>query len=64
MVISTRSDQPYQPSFDKVADRERNRVERLIGQHKQDRRIATCYEKREANSLALVALGMTILWLT
>ncbi len=43
---------------------ERNKVERLIGRLKQYRRIATRYEKRAANYLAMVTLGMTMLWLT
>ena len=63
-VIPTRRDQPRQPGFDKVAYRERNRVERLIGRLKQFRRIATRYEKRAANYLAMVTLGMAMLWLT
>jgi transposase len=62
--IPTRKDQPRQPGFDKAAYRERNRVERLIRRLKQYRRIATRYEKRATNYLAMVALGMTMLWLT
>ena len=63
-VIPSRKDQPRQPDFDKAAYRERNKVERLIGRLKQYRRIATRYEKRAANYLAMVTLGMTMLWLT
>lgn len=63
-VIPTRKDQPRQLDFDKAAYRERNKVERLIGRLKQYRRIATRYEKRAANYLAMVTLGMTMLWLT
>ena len=63
-VIPTRKDQPRQPDFDKAAYRERNRVERLINRLKQYRRIATRYEKRATNYLAMVTLGMTMLWLT
>lgn len=63
-VIPTRKDQPRQPNFDKAAYRERNKVERLIGRLKQYRRIATRYEKRAANYLAMVTLAMTMLWLT
>ncbi|GEL44864.1 hypothetical protein MEX01_54550 [Methylorubrum extorquens] len=48
-VIPARKDQPRQPSFDKVAYRERNKVERLINRLKQCRRIATRYEKRATN---------------
>jgi transposase len=37
-------------------------VERLINRLKQFRRIATRYEKRAANYLAMVAVGMILLW--
>jgi transposase len=40
-VNPSRSDQPRQRSFDKVADRERNRVERTIHRLKGFRRVAT-----------------------
>lgn len=63
-MIPTRKDQPPQLDFDKAAYRERNKVERLIGRLTQYRRIATRYEKRAANDLAMVTLGMTMLWLT
>lgn len=63
-VIPTRKDQPRQPDFDKAAYRKRNKVERLINRLKQYRRIATRYEKRATNYLAMVTLGMTMLWLT
>jgi len=38
-------------------------IERLINRLKQFRRIATRYEKRAANYLAMVNLGMIMLWL-
>ncbi|KQO45502.1 hypothetical protein ASF08_23390 [Methylobacterium sp. Leaf85] len=60
-VIPSRKDQLRQPGFDKAAYRERNKVERLIGRLKQYRRIATRYEKRAANYLVMVTLGMTML---
>lgn len=63
-VFPTREDQPRQPDFDKAAYRERNKVERLIVRLKQYRRIASRYEKRATNYLAMVTLGMTMLWLT
>lgn len=50
--------------MDKGAYRERNKVERLINRLKQYRRIATRYEKRATNSLAMVTLGMAMLWLS
>ena len=62
-VIPTRKDQRSQPNFDRKAYRERNKVERLINRLKQFRRIATRYEKRAANYLAMVNIGMIMLWL-
>ena len=62
-VIPSKSNQRRQPHFDRVAYRRRNRVERLINRLKQFRRIATRYEKRAANYLAMVHIGMLLLWL-
>lgn len=62
-VIPTRKGERLQPNFDKAAYRQRNRVERLINRLKQFRRIATRYEKRAANYLAMVHLAMIMLWL-
>jgi transposase len=62
-VIPSKSDQRRQPDFDRAAYRRRNRVERLINRLKQFRRIATRYEKRAANYLAMVTIGMILLWL-
>src|SRR4051794_41761195 len=62
-VIPTRKDQPRQRNFDRQAYRLRNQVERLINRLKQARRIATRYEKRGENYLAMVHIGMILLWL-
>ena len=62
-VIPSKSNQRRQPRFDRVAYRARNRVERLINRLKQFRRIATRYEKRAANYLAMLHIGMIVLWL-
>ena len=62
-VIPSKSDQRRRPGFDRAAYRRRNRVERLINRLKQFRRIATRYEKRAANYLAMVHIGMLLLWL-
>ena len=60
----SRSDQPRQRSFNKVADRERNRVERTIKRLKGFRRVATRYEKRDVNYLAMVTIAaIVLLWL-
>jgi transposase len=42
---------------------ERNRVERFINRPKQRRRVATRYEKRACNSLAMVTLAAIRIWL-
>jgi transposase len=62
-IIPTRRDQPRNPHFDRAAYRERNRVERLINRLKQFRRVATRYEKRAANYLAMVTIAAILLWL-
>jgi transposase len=49
--------------FNKQFYRLRARVEQLINRLKQFRRIATRYEKRADNYLAMVTLGAILLWL-
>jgi transposase len=49
--------------FDHALYRARNQVERLINRLKQFRRVATRYEKRAANYLAMVTLGAILVWL-
>jgi transposase len=62
-TIPTRKDQRRLPHFDRVLYRTRNLVERLINRLKQFRRVATRYEKRVANYLAMLSLAAIILWL-
>ncbi len=62
-MIPGKSNQRRQPGFDRAACRRRNWVERLINRLKQFRRIATRYEKRAANYLAMLTIGMSLLWL-
>ena len=62
-VIPSKSNQRRQPLFDRAAYRRRNAIERLINRLKQWRRIATRYEKRAANYLAMITFGMILLWL-
>jgi transposase len=57
-VIPTRKDQRANPRFDKAIYRRRNIVERLVGWLKENRRLATRYEKLALNYLALVKLAM------
>jgi transposase len=49
--------------FDSALYRERNQVERLINRLKQFRRVATRYEKRAANYVAMVILAAITVWL-
>lgn len=62
-VIASRRDQPRSATFDRELYRSRNVVERLINRLKQYRRVATRYEKRAANYLAMVTLAAVRLWL-
>ena len=57
-MIPTRKDQRRLAIFDREAY-----LERLINRMKQFRRIATRYEKRAANYLAMVIIVMIVLWL-
>lgn len=49
--------------FHRALYRGRNQVERLINRLEQFRRVATRYEKRAANYLAMVTLAAIMLWL-
>lgn len=49
--------------FDQEAYRERNRIERAFNRLKQFRRIATRYEKRAENYLAMLTLAAIMIWL-
>ena len=49
--------------FDHRTYRERSRIERLVNQLKQARRIATRYEKRAAHYVAMLILAGLRLWL-
>jgi len=62
-VQDHKSHERPEPTFDGAADRERNRVERLIGRLKQFRRIATRYEKRATNDLVMITVAAILLWL-
>ena len=48
--------------FDKEIYRQRNRVERLFNRFKQNRRLATRYEKRATNYLAMWQIAAILMW--
>jgi transposase len=73
-VIPERKDQKEQrkqkgsrggrpPKFEQELYRQRNWVERCVNRLKQWRRIATRYEKRAQNYLALLTIAATMIWL-
>jgi transposase len=62
-VIPTKSNERQDPAFDREAYRLRNRIERLVNRLKQFRRIATRYEKRAVNYLAMIHIAAVLLWL-
>ncbi len=62
-VIPTKKNERRSARFDKAAYRERNIVERTINRLKQFRRVATRYEKRAVNYLAMVTIAAILLWL-
>jgi transposase len=62
-VIPRRTNEPPQRSFDRAAYRERNRVERLINRLKQNRAIATRYDKLAVSYHALLTFACILIWL-
>jgi len=52
-VIPTRKNQPRDESFDPMAYKRRNIVERVVGWYKEYRRLGTRYEKLAVNYLAM-----------
>ena len=63
ITIPRRRDEKHRGRFDRQVYRLRNRVERLINRLKQFRRVATRYEKRAANYLAVLMIAAIRLWL-
>lgn len=62
-VVIPRQKRERRVRFDKEAYRQRNVVERLVNRLKQFRRIATRYEKRAVNYLAMLTIAAITLWL-
>ena len=53
VVIPTRKNQPREKTFDKVAYRRRNLIERVVGWYKECRALGTRYEKLAVDYIAL-----------
>ncbi len=63
ITIPRKQNEAQTGPFDRAIYRLRERVERLINRLKQNRRLATRYEKCAANYRALWVIGATLLWL-
>lgn len=63
VTIPRKADEHRRGSFDRQLYKERNRIERLINRLKQNRRLATRYEKRGENYRAMWLIGAILLWL-
>ena len=63
LTIPRRANERHRGRFDREQYRARNRVERLINRLKQYRRVATRYEKKAVNYLAMLTIAAILLWL-
>lgn len=61
--IPRKDNEKHRGKFDKALYRQRNQVERCFNRLKQFRRIATRYEKKAENYLAMLTLASILLWL-
>ena len=63
VLIPSRSNSLTPRTYDVDIYRERNQIERLFNRLKNCRRVATRYEKRARNYLAMLQIAGTMLWL-
>lgn len=63
LTIARKVNERHRGEFDKSIYRQRNQVERCFNRLKQFRRIATRYEKKAENYLAMLTLASILLWL-
>ncbi len=63
MTIPRKDNERRRGKFDKSIYRQRHRVERCFNRLQQFRRIATRYEKKAENYLAMLTLASILLWL-
>ena len=62
-VIPPKSNRKEQREYDKDIYRDRNMIERAFNRMKNFRRIATRFEKKATNFMAMVQLGAICMWL-
>lgn len=62
-TLPRKSNERRRGKFDKALYRQRNHVERFFNRLKQSRRIATRYEKRAVNYLAMITIACILMWL-
>ncbi len=63
VTIPRRRDERRRGVFDRAVYRLRNLIERLVNRMKHFRRVATRYEKRAENYLAMLTVVAILLWL-
>jgi transposase len=63
ITLPRKSNERRRGPFDKAIYRERNQVERFFNRLKQNRRIATRYEKCAVNYLAMITIAAILIWL-
>lgn len=63
VTIPRKSNERRRGKFDKAVYRQRNQVERFFNRLKQNRRVATRYEKRAVNYQAMITLAAILIWL-
>lgn len=62
-IVPPKSNRLRQREYDKGLYKERNRIERLFGKLKRNRRIGTRYDKHDVSYLGFVLLGAILVWL-
>ena len=62
-IIPRKANERRSGPFNRALYRQRNLVERTINRLKQFRRIATPYEKKAENYLAMLQIASLLLWL-
>lgn len=64
VVIPPKSNRKEQRDYDRDIYKDRNMIERAFNRMKNFRRIATRFEKKAVNFMAMVQLGAICMWLS